>query len=258
MSKVNNPSALFVADTHFHLHPDPQEQVRLRRFLAFLQAAEQYDHLVLLGDIFDFWFDYPHFRLKGYEELLQTLDHVKEAGTRLHFVGGNHDIWATDYLRERYDLTGDGEAHTLRMGELRIHLCHGDGILSKDWFYKSFRWVVRRRGGIWLAKSLHPELLYALSTWLSGTSRCSPPEELATIKRKATRWLTAQTDPDWDLVVLGHVHYPFQIKHQGRTLAVLGGWLDREGYGILNDGQFVLQDFTTAPPPPPTPPRAHS
>ena len=78
---------------------------------ALLELARSADHLVLLGDIFDFWFDYPHFRLKGYDALLNALDLVRDAGTRIHFIGGNHDIWAAGYLHQRYGSspTGDTE-----------------------------------------------------------------------------------------------------------------------------------------------------
>jgi UDP-2,3-diacylglucosamine hydrolase len=247
MGKDGNPTVLFVADTHFHLEPDPAERARLERFLAFLDAARSADDLVLLGDIFDFWFDYPHFRLKGYEELLQALDRVRTAGVRLHFVGGNHDIWAAGYLRGRYGVAGDGEPLTLQAGALRVHLRHGDGILSHDWVYNGFRWLVRHRAGIVLAKALHPELLYAFSTWLSGSSRKASREEAAAIEAKARRWLERQRDPAWDLLVIGHVHHPFQVRHAGRTLAALGGWLGREGYGCLRDGRFTLLDFAGDP-----------
>ncbi len=247
MGKSSNPTVLFAADTHFHLVPDAEERVRLERFLSFLGAARAADELVLLGDIFDFWFDYPHFRLKGYEELLAALDRVHAAGVRLHFVGGNHDIWAIDYLRQRYGIAGDGGPLALPAGDLRIQLLHGDGILGHDWAYRGFRWVVRHRPGILLAKSLHPEILYALSSWLSGASRKASREEASVIEAKARRWLSTQAEAPWDLLVIGHLHHPFRVECGRRTLAALGGWLGREGYGCLRDGRFQLLDFAADP-----------
>jgi DNA repair exonuclease SbcCD nuclease subunit len=98
MNKHTSRVVLFIGDTHFHLIPRSGEQERLERFLSFLEMARQADDLVLLGDIFDFWIDYPHLRLRGYEEILQSLDAVRDAGTKLHFIGGNHDIWAAQFL----------------------------------------------------------------------------------------------------------------------------------------------------------------
>ncbi len=249
MSDSGNPQVLFVADAHFHLRPDPAERQRVEAFLAFLAMAARADHLVLLGDIFDFWFDYPHFRLKGYEALLQALDRVRDAGCRLHFVGGNHDIWAAGYLHERYGTSPDGESALLDLGGRRVLANHGDGLLAYDWAYNTFRALVRARAGVFVAKSLHPELLYALSTWLSGRSRSATRDEADRIVAKAQHWLDRQRDPTWDLLVMGHVHHAFTVTSGGRSLSALAGWFDTLGYGVLRDGEFRLADFRTEPRP---------
>ncbi|MFN2370339.1 MAG: UDP-2,3-diacylglucosamine diphosphatase [Candidatus Krumholzibacteriia bacterium] len=243
MSAPNEQTALFVADAHFHLEPDPAEQRRVEAFLAFLETARAAADLVLLGDLFDFWFDYPHFRLKGYDDLLQALDRVRDAGCRLHFVGGNHDIWAAGYLHERYGTSPDGATAVLELGGRRVLVSHGDGLLSYDWAYNAFRALVRARPGVLLAKSLHPELLYALSTWLSGRSRAADRDEASRIVAKAQTWLDRQRDPAWDLMVMGHVHHAFTVTSGGRSLTALAGWFDTLGYAVLQQGRLRLADF---------------
>ncbi len=242
MENSAQPKVIFVADTHFHLEPDAAEKQRLARFLELLEAVRRADDLVLLGDIFDFWFDYPHFRLRGYVELLAGLDAVRDAGVRIHFIGGNHDIWAADYMCERYGCEMRGESDVLRFGDRRVKLCHGDGLFKFDWAYNGFRAVVRNRAGILAAKSLHPEILFALSTWLSGRSRAATRDEAATIERRAARWLRRHADGTWDLMVMGHVHHGFSAEHEGATLATLPGWLGVLGYGVLAEGRFRLCD----------------
>ncbi|MBK8165887.1 MAG: metallophosphoesterase [bacterium] len=245
-------SALFVADTHFHLRPDAAERRRRDRFLDLCDLASRAGHLVLLGDLFDFWFDYPHFRLRGYEEVLQALDRVRAAGTHLHFVGGNHDIWAAPYMQERYGCAIRPPHSDLAAGGLRVRLCHGDGMFKLDWAYGAFRTVVRAKAGIAIAKSLHPELLFALSTWLSGRSRCATRDEAAVIERRAATWLATQvsppgSEPDWDLMIIGHVHHGFTTAAGDRRLAALPGWLGALGYAVLNDGRLSLLDFERDP-----------
>jgi UDP-2,3-diacylglucosamine hydrolase len=249
MSAPGNPTALFVADAHFHLRPDPAEQRRVAAFLAFLEVAERADHLVLLGDIFDFWFDYPHFRLRGYEQVLAGLDRVRAAGCRLHFIGGNHDIWAAGYLHERYGTSQAGREEIVTFGDRRVLLTHGDGLLAFDWAYSAFRTMVRARAGIVLAKSLHPELLFAFSTWLSGHSRSATRDEAERIVAKAQAWLERQGEAPWDLAIMGHVHHAYTVHHGGRSLSALAGWFDTLGYGILKDGDFRLADFAAEPDP---------
>ncbi len=244
MSAPKQPTALFIADSHFHLNPSAGEQQRLESFLRLLEEAHGVDHLFLLGDIFDFWFDYPHFRLKGYESLLQGLDRIRAAGVQLHFVGGNHDIWAADYFHERYGCEVSPIDQVIPLGDLRIRLTHGDGLLGHDWAYNTFRDIVRTRAGIVLAKSLHPEVLFAISTWLSGKSRGATREEASQIEEKAAAWLQSQsggeTGNPWDLMVIGHVHHGFDLQHGTRRMVALAGWLDPLGFGMLREGEFRL------------------
>ena len=241
------PTAVIVADAHFHLHPDSAEMRRVERFLELLATARRADHLVLLGDIFDFWFDYPHFRLDGYDSILRGLDEVRQAGTEIHFIGGNHDIWASRYFHRRYGSTPDGRPLVLELGNLRVRFDHGDGLLSHDRLYSAFRAVVRTRAGIALAKSLHPEILFAISTWLSGHSRNATRDEGREIESKATAWLARQYGKNWDLMVIGHVHHRFQVTVDGRTLGAPAGWFDQLEYGLIKDGRLTLLDFDRDP-----------
>jgi len=248
MSKTDPHTILFVSDTHFHLEPQSDELARVELFLDFLAMACKADELVLLGDIFDFWFDYPHFRLKGYERLLIALDSVRDAGTVIHFIGGNHDIWAADYMHRRYGCSPGGDATTLSLQGRRMHLVHGDGLLLRDRPYQAFRWLVRQPQGIAFAKSLHPEILFAFSRWLSHTSRKASRDEGAVIENRAEAYLARATS-DWDMMLIGHLHHAFQTERDGRTLAALGSWFDEASYGMMREGRFQLLDFAADPHP---------
>lgn len=237
-SNAGRETALFVGDSHFHVQPDHAERGRQARFLDLLDEAREADHLVLLGDIFDFWFDYPHFLLRGYEPILRGLDGVRDAGTRIHFVGGNHDIWAACYLHERYGSEAQAGPLTLACGAVRIRCVHGDGMLGKELLYRGFRRLVRDPVAVRVAKMLHPEALFAFSSWLSGTSRAASRDEADGIEAKAARYLAraVRTSPEWDVLVMGHVHHPFRIAHGPHTLLSLGGWLTPLNYGRLDNG----------------------
>jgi len=218
MNDLKQPTAIIVADSHFHLIPDQAELQRVTRFLELLGLAAKADHLVLLGDIFDFWFDYPHFRLKGYDPILQGLDRVRDTGTRIHFIGGNHDIWAAGFMHQRYGCSPTGETEIISFGDRRLQFIHGDGLLKFDWAYNSFRAMVRTRR-----------------------------DEASRIVSRARKWLDRQGDRDWDLTVMGHVHHGFQIEAGSLQMACLPGWLDTLGYGLLQQGEFRLLDFDRDP-----------
>jgi UDP-2,3-diacylglucosamine hydrolase len=240
MSGNQNDDArvLFLADSHFHTERDEAENARLRAMIDLLGRHAGVPDIVLMGDIFDFWFDYPHFVMKGYEPLLVALDGVCEAGSRVHFVGGNHDIWAARYLHERYGSSPHGGPVTLDIDGRRVRCVHGDGLLGRDLFYALFRRIVRHPAGVWLGKSLHPEALYAFSTWLSGTSRGCTRDEVEGIERKARAWLARQADADWDHLLMGHVHHAFTCEQAGRRLSTLGAWLEPRQYAVWRGGRL--------------------
>ena len=233
-----NSRALFLADSHFHVQRDAREAARMEQFITLLGHHAGVPDVVLMGDIFDFWFDYPHFVMKGYGALLDALDRTRAAGSRLHFVGGNHDIWAADFFHHRYGTAPGGGPVTLECDGRRVFCTHGDGLLARDILYRVFRRIVRHPAGVMLGKSLHPELLFAFSTWLSGTSRHSTRDEVDGIETKARRWLSRQQDPPWDHLVMGHVHHTFTAEHAGRRLSTMGGWLDPLWYAVWQGGEL--------------------
>jgi UDP-2,3-diacylglucosamine hydrolase len=238
--------ALFVGDSHFHIRRGAEEQRRFELFIELLDRHAGVPDVVLLGDIFDFWFDYPHFVMKGYEPLVAACERVREGGSRLHFVGGNHDIWAAEYLHGRLGTAARGGPVDLALDGRRVRCQHGDGLLARDLLYRTFRNVVRHPAGVALAKALHPEALFALSTWLSGGSRHCRRDEVAKIERKAVRWLARQRDPAWDQLVMGHVHHAFSVTAGGRGLCCLGGWLETLNYGCWRGGRFEHRVYGAA------------
>jgi UDP-2,3-diacylglucosamine hydrolase len=248
MNNETNKICLFVGDTHFHLIPDDKEEAKVLRFLDFLEMSKRVDELVLLGDIFDFWFDYPHFRLKGYDSILEKLDEVYASGTDIRFIGGNHDIWASSYFHQRYNTPASAEPQNIKLDNTVIKLIHGDGLLGNDFLYSGFRKIVRTKLGILLAKSMHPELLYHFSKCLSGSSRQASRDEIPEIESKAEKKL-ASIDGLWDILLMGHIHHPMIIQHNNRKLISLGSWIDQESYGLWKEGQLSLHDFADGPDP---------
>ena len=237
-SNDDGASVLFLGDTHFHVRRDRAEERRLARLIELLDRFRGIPHVVLLGDIFDFWFDYPHFMMKGYDSLLAALDRARAAGSRIHFIGGNHDIWAADFLHARLGTAADGGPVDLELDGIRVRCMHGDGLIGRNLLYGSFRKIVRHPAAIRLAKSLHPEALWALSSWLSANSRRCTRDEAATIECKAVQWLDRQPDPPWDHLVIGHVHHTCTVSAGTRRLSCLGGWLDVLNYGLWLNGNL--------------------
>jgi len=234
----------FASDTHFGAMAAPRERARIERFLNWLQGLEDGSELILLGDIFDFWLDYPTFMPKTHLEILYGLRKLQDRGCRISFVGGNHDIWCADFLREQLDIPILAGGTVIERQGRKLRLDHGDGILSGDIFYRGFRAAVRNPLLVFLAKSLHPEILNWLANQLSNASRKKGRERGAGLDEAIGRYGEQHDHSDVDYLVIGHIHHPCNRAFDSWRLVCLGDWVQHHTYGRLRAGEL---EVLTAP-----------
>jgi len=237
-----NPAVYFASDTHFGAGSVESQRERAELFLNWLDGIEDGAWLYLLGDIFDFWLDYPSYMPKEHLEILYGLRKLQDRGVRLRFVGGNHDVWCADFL------AGSLAVEILRDGSVvehqgrRIRLFHGDGLLAGDRLYKVFRALVRNRLLVFLAKSIHPELLHRFAHALSQKSREYDRHDPQQIVELIQEYGRQNSHSDVDHVVVGHIHLPHQQAFGDWTFNCLGDWLMHRTAGILSDGKLRVVD----------------
>lgn len=231
-------SVYFTSDHHFGAGPD--QEARVRRFCRWLDTLNDSVTVYLLGDVFDFWLDYPTYMPKIHMEVLYALSRLRDRGTDLVFVGGNHDLWCADFFRETLHVPSLESGSVVELQGRRLKLHHGDGLLAGDEAYKLYRTVVRHPVPVFLAKAIHPELLHAFANWLSRSSRKryrgSEEDILDSIRRFAAR----QPPADFDHLVVGHIHLPVQIAFGNWTFTCLGDWVKHFTAARLRDGELQL------------------
>lgn len=230
----------FVSDTHFGAGEPEDQARRVRRFCTWVDGLRDASHLYLLGDIFDFWLDYPTFMPKDHLEVLFSLKKLKERGTQLVFVGGNHDVWCESFFEETLGVPALPGGSVVEHQGLRLRLDHGDGLLQADRFYSIFRRVVRNPVVIFVAKSIHPELLHRLALFVSRRSRNSRQDSSEEILRLIRRYGASHSHADVDHLVTGHVHTPCQIDFDGWRFTNLGDWVVSYTAARLRQGEFEL------------------
>lgn len=236
------PIVHFASDTHFGAGSAPSQALRTQLFLRWLDSLDDGGILYLLGDIFDFWLDYPNYMPKEHMEILYGLRKLQERGFRLRFVGGNHDIWCGDFLRGSLDVDVLPNGAVVEHQEQRFRLHHGDGLLAGDNFYKAFRAVVRNRILVFVAKSLHPELLHRFAHSLSHHSREMDRPDTQKIVGMIRQYAHANPHDDVDHLVVGHIHVPHQERFGAWTFHCLGDWVSHRTAGILRDGKLEIYD----------------
>jgi UDP-2,3-diacylglucosamine hydrolase len=234
----------FLSDAHLGALPPEAERPKVEKLLAFLKRMEGGDKtLYIVGDLFDFWFEYKTVVFSQHFRVLHALRQVVESGTRVNFICGNHDAWTGPFLREQVGLhVATGSIHTLIDGR-HYFITHGDGLRpGEDPAYAFSRMLLRNRFTRFLFRQVHPDLGIRLARALSGWSRGNNTDDdgsryLEILRDDIAKPLFQQ---GVDAVIVGHLHYPYHYRSQGKELLVLGDWMRHFTYGKLEDGQLTL------------------
>jgi UDP-2,3-diacylglucosamine hydrolase len=228
----------FTSDHHFGTGPD--EPARVARFGRWLDGLDDAKTVYLLGDVFDFWMDYPTYMPKIHMEALYALSRLRDRGTKLVFVGGNHDVWCEDFFRETLSIPGLESGSVVEIQGRRLRLHHGDGLLSGDRAYEVFRSVVRHPVPVFLAKAIHPELLHAFADWLSRSSRKRYRGSEEQLLERIRAFGARNPQTDCDHFVAGHIHLPVRLEFDGWSFTCLGDWVKHFTAARMRDGELEL------------------
>ena len=233
----------FASDMHLGLDyhgPSRQREALLTRWLD--EAAKDARAIFLVGDLFDFWFEYKRVVPKGHTRLLGKLSELTDRGIEVHFFAGNHDMWAFDYLRDECGVILHKGPEVFELAGKRVFIAHGDnmylktpfGIRVMNLFFRSRFW---QRAFATLA---HPNQAIRLGRWWSGKSRkakhishdfCGEGEYLVQYAREF------QKKEDIDYFVFGHLHCAVDFDMGGGSRAIfLGEWMVEPTYAALDSG----------------------
>lgn len=246
---------LFVSDVHLGSGDAGQNRERGERFGSFLeQRAARAGRLFVLGDLFDFWFEYRHAMPRQHLATVRRLGALVDAGVGLTFFGGNHDAWAGPFLRDQLGATFHADPATLEVAGRRLALMHGDGLARGDAGYKLLKKVLRNPAAIAAYRLVHPDLGIPFAHAVSKLSRASRDE--SNVDRE---WLFRQLAlPRYaegaDGVLTGHYHHPTHLRRDGRDFLILGDWIDNFTFASLNGGRFRLERWSGTEGVPLTPP----
>ncbi|MFH0920593.1 MAG: UDP-2,3-diacylglucosamine diphosphatase [Fibrobacterota bacterium] len=238
----------FISDAHLGSRcdgPDTRE-VRLAKFCTAIEKDAR--ALYLLGDIFDFWFEYRNAVPAAHLRALAAFRGLVDAGVPVTYVGGNHDFWIGDYLTREAGLRLVFAPLDVTIDGLKINLRHGDGFAPHGRLYPFFRAVVRNRVNRALYRLIHPDIGIPLARWVSSRSRMHNDRTLD-MERVTQRYRDAaraffEADNAPDALLMGHTHRA-DLQHYGAgTYINTGEWLRNFDYTCLENGQFSLKRFS--------------
>lgn len=242
------PPVFFVSDCHL----PPREGVaedRKASFLRFLDlVGREGESLYLLGDIFDFWFEYREVIPRYHLDVLTKLKELRQAGVAVTLVGGNHDYWAGAFWRNEVGARVVHGSLTENLGGHKVYFLHGDGVGSGDLGYKALKAVLRSPLAIRAFSLLHPNAAVAIARWASDLGQPKDEEYRKLSNRKLAALAERKAAEEGVvLLVAGHSHRSELIRAGGAVFLNVGDWVEHFTYGELRGPRVILRQWQRGP-----------
>ncbi len=240
----------FVSDSHLGVPDREHSLLREKMLVRWLDmAARDASEIYLLGDIFDFWFEYRTVIPKGFVRLLGKLAEIVDKGIVVHYFTGNHDMWAFDYFENEIGLTIHRKPIEAYHQDKRLHIAHGDGLGPGDHGYKLMKRVFSNKIAQKLFSFLHPGFGTGLAMFLSKKSRLANGDRDSYFRGEDKESLIIyskeiMTLKKFDFFIFGHRHYPISMEISPGVLFVnTGDWITHFSYAVLENGRLSLRYF---------------
>lgn len=223
-------AAYFASDFHLGAPDLLQSKAREQAIVSWLEyAAQDASDIYLVGDVFDFWFEYKRVIPKGYSRLFGTIARLSDQGIQFHFFYGNHDMWVKSYFKEEFNMKIHAEPITLNLFGKKMLVGHGDGLGPGDRGYKLIKPILRSPFCQWAFARLHPNFGIGLASFFSSKSRKSQDNEYI-FKGAENEWLyqyskEVQLKNPYDYYIFGHRHLPLSMPLDNAVYYNLGEWL---------------------------------
>jgi UDP-2,3-diacylglucosamine hydrolase len=235
--KVNSSpksTVYFVSDAHWGRNDPTMEKQKLHYLIEFFREIhEKGSQLFIVGDLFDFWFEWQSVIPKQAFPILVQLKSLTSNGIQIHYLAGNHDFQLQGFLETEIGVKVYPAELDITLNGKRFFIYHGDGLLSRDWRYRILKRIIRHPWSVAAYRWIHPDLGMAIARLTSRLSR----DHLAIDYRQEDEaqyesFAVSKLQSGYDVVILAHSHHPV-IKNIGTgTYIKLGDWIDKFTYAV--------------------------
>lgn len=241
----------FISDVHLGLGTLAESREREHLLLRFLDVCQRdANTLVIVGDLFDYWFEYTTVIPRPFFRVLSKLEQMRQSGVTIEYLMGNHDFGHQTFFEEELQIPiHKNDIERVYYGK-KFYLAHGDGKVLNDTGYLLLRPVLRNRMSIKLFQWLHPDIGIRLASGTSTTSRAHTDKRPVGNRDGLAEFAQQKIGEGFDYVVMGHVHSPlvrdFTLDGHSGTYLNLGEWLRHKTFARF-DGKhctlLTLEEF---------------
>ena len=239
----------FSSDHHFGAPNEQDSLVREKKFVEWLDEIKtDCGVLFLLGDLFDFWFEYKHVVPKGFVRVLGKLAELSDQGIPIYFFVGNHDLWMKDYLEEQINAIVFRDKQDFIINGKEFFIVHGDGKGPGDNGYKRMKKVFTNKICQFLFYLLHPDFAMWLGITVSRKNKMISGDEDVHFLGVDNEWLIQYSEKQlarkhYDFLIYGHRHLPMEIDIKKSKHFNLGDWINYFTYGVFDGEKFELKTY---------------
>jgi UDP-2,3-diacylglucosamine hydrolase len=250
ITTVENKKVYFASDQHLGAPNAAASFPREKKFVAWLdEVKKDAEAIFLLGDLFDFWFEYKTVVPKGFVRVLGKLAEIRDSGIPIYFFVGNHDLWMTNYFEKELNIPIYHSPQEFTINNKTFLIGHGDGLGPKDKGYKRMKKVFTFPLFKWMFRWLHPDIGVKLGQYMSVKNKLISGDEDAKFLGEENEWLVQYCrrkleTTHYDYFVFGHRHLPLAINlKENSTYVNLGDWIQHFTYGRFKDESLSLEKF---------------
>lgn len=241
----------FSSDNHLGAPTSEASLPREKKFVAWLdEVKKDAAAIFLLGDLFDFWFEYKTVVPRGFTRVLGKLAEISDSGIPIYFFVGNHDLWMRDYFETELNIPIYKDVKEFTFNNKIFLIGHGDGKGPGDKGYKRMKKVFINPFSKWLYRWLHPDWGMRFAQYLSVKNKLISGDEDRQFLGEDKEWLALYAkrkleEKHYDYFIFGHRHLPMEIQvGEGSAYFNLGDWISHYSYGVFDGERFQLKEFT--------------
>ena len=240
----------FLSDFHLGAPDHASSLAREKRVVQFLDEIKRDASIIfIVGDLFDFWYEYKKVVPKGFVRILGKLAELTDSGIIIKFFVGNHDMWMNGYFEKELNIEVFHEPQEFEFNEKKFLIGHGDGLGPGDHRYKFMKKVFRNRFSQRLFGMLHPTLGIGIADYFSRKSRAATGKEDEQFLGEEKEWLIIYSKEMLErkhvhFFIFGHRHLPIQVPLGAGSLYInLGDWIKYNTYAVFNGEAMELKRY---------------